>query len=151
MNVRNAALVALAMSASACSSHRVVVEPEPGVRTTGRASSSTALPTGAKAATANPNASTSARLGIPPGHLPPPGQCRVWVPGEAPGRQKDGAAGDCAWVQARVPPGAWLVWRPTGDRKEVVVREFGADAVVRWTRIFDIVTGALVHEDVRGD
>jgi len=151
MNVRNAAVAALALSFAGCSSHRVVVESDPGVYSTGRASSSTNLPSGAKAATTNPNASTAATLGIPPGHLPPPGQCRVWIPGEAPGKQKNQASGDCTWAQARVPPGGWLVWRPASDRKEVVVREFGADAVIRWTRIFDIVTGALVHEDVRGD
>ena len=26
-------------------------------------------------------------LGIPPGHLPPPGECRVWYPGTPPGQQ----------------------------------------------------------------
>ena len=25
--------------------------------------------------------------GIPPGHLPPPGECRVWYPGVPPGQQ----------------------------------------------------------------
>ena len=28
-----------------------------------------------------------AHLGIPPGHLPPPGHCRIWVPGRPPGHQ----------------------------------------------------------------
>lgn len=152
MHVRHAALLAVALEAAACSSQRAGVEPEPAVFSTGRSSTSTSadLPSGAKAATTNPNASTAATLGIPPGHLPPPGQCRVWIPGEPPGKQKDQASGDCAWVQGRVPPGGWLVWRPTKDEKEVVVREFGADAVIRWTRIFDIATGVLVHEDRHG-
>jgi hypothetical protein len=152
MNVRHAALLAVAIGATACSSRPVVIEPEPAVYSTGRstASADAALPSGARAATTNPNASTAATLGIPPGHLPPPGQCRVWIPGEPPGRQEAQASGDCAWVQTRVPPGGWLVWRPTRDRKEVVVREFGDRSVIRWTRIFDIATGALVHEDRRG-
>ncbi len=151
MNVGHAAALAAALGAMACSSHRVAIESEPGVYSTGRSSRSADLPSGAKGATTNPNASTAATLGIPPGHLPPPGQCRVWIPGEAPGKQKKEAQGDCAWVQARVPAGGWLVWRPTHDKKEVVVREFGDNAVIRWTRIFDIATGILVHEDRRGD
>src|SRR2546422_6675984 len=31
--------------------------------------------------------STAATLGVPPGHLPKPGQCRIWVPGVPPGHQ----------------------------------------------------------------
>ena len=27
------------------------------------------------------------RYGVPPGHLPPPGECRVWYPGVPPGHQ----------------------------------------------------------------
>jgi len=133
---------------SGCGNHQVTIEPEPGVYSSGRASTSAAdVPTGAKAATSNPNASTAARLGIPPGHLPDPGECRVWIPGEAPGKQKKNAEGDCSWVATQVPPGGWLVWRPGSDRKEVVVREYGAGSVMRWTRIYDILTGALLHEE----
>jgi len=134
---------------SGCSGHQITIEPEPGVYSTGRASTSTDLPTGAKEATSNPNASTAARLGIPPGHLPDPGDCKVWIPGESPGKQKKNAEGDCSWVATQVPPGGWLVWRPGTDRKEVVVREYGANSALLWTRIYDIVTGALLHEDLR--
>src|SRR2546425_3891701 len=31
--------------------------------------------------------STAATLGVPPGHLPKPGQCRIWIPGVPPGHQ----------------------------------------------------------------
>ena len=41
---------------------------------------------------------------IPPGHLPPPGACRVWFPDRPPGRQPAPGACDVA-----VPPGAVLV------------------------------------------
>ena len=34
------------------------------------------------------SASTAATLKIPPGHLPPPGECRVWLPDVPPGQQK---------------------------------------------------------------
>ena len=58
-----------------------------------------------------------AHLGIPPGHLPPPGQCRVWIPGRPPGHQPP--AGSCNRLESQVPAGAWLVYRPTKDRKHV--------------------------------
>lgn len=44
---------------------------------------------------------------IAQGHLPPPGKCRIWFPGRAPGRQPD--PGDCRELSHRVPRGAWLV------------------------------------------
>jgi hypothetical protein len=43
-------------------------------------------------------------IGIPPGHRPPPGSCRVWYPGVPPGQQPP--PGPC---NARVPDGAVLV------------------------------------------
>jgi hypothetical protein len=146
---RIAWMAAVAALVLGCSSARPVVESEPGVysRTAGTAED---LPEGAKGATDNPNASTAARLGIPPGHLPPAGQCRVWMPGEPPGKQKKYAQGDCARVATRVPVGGWLVYRPGENKKEVVVREYGERAVVRWTRIFDVVTGELLREEPSG-
>ena len=57
--------------------------------------------------------STAATLGIPPGHLPPPGECRVWVPGEPPGHQAP--PGSCATLATRVPAHGWLVFNPDGD------------------------------------
>lgn len=44
---------------------------------------------------------------VPVGHFPPPGQCRIWVPGVAPGQQE--LPGSCADLQNRVPPGAILL------------------------------------------
>lgn len=44
---------------------------------------------------------------IPPGHMPPPGQCRIWFPGKPPGQQPP--PGDCWELKRRVPPGAWLI------------------------------------------
>lgn len=56
--------------------------------------------------------------GIPRGHLPPPGQCRVWVAGTPPGQQA--APTDCrsAMEQAAGMQGARVVMgRGTGTRK----------------------------------
>ncbi|MGH6894186.1 MAG: hypothetical protein ACREEP_18220 [Dongiaceae bacterium] len=44
---------------------------------------------------------------IPPGHLPPPGQCRIWYPDRPPGHQPP--PGPCGVLQYQVPPGAILV------------------------------------------
>jgi hypothetical protein len=40
-----------------------------------------------------------ARQGIPPGHLPPPGECRVWYDGRPPGQQPPPT--DCRTAEAR--------------------------------------------------
>lgn len=44
---------------------------------------------------------------IPRGHRPPAGQCRIWFPGRAPGKQPP--PGDCRTLQRRLPAGAWLI------------------------------------------
>ena len=45
---------------------------------------------------------------IPPGHLPPPGKCRIWFPGRPPGHQPP--PGDCHILRLEVPPGAHLIY-----------------------------------------
>lgn len=52
-------------------------------------------------------------LGIPPGHLPPPGQCRVWIQGRQPGRQA--RARSCSGIAATAPTGSWIIYRPGRD------------------------------------
>ena len=44
---------------------------------------------------------------IPPGHMPPPGQCRIWYPDLPPGQQPP--PDDCDYLRYHVPPGAWLI------------------------------------------
>ena len=45
---------------------------------------------------------------IPPGHMPPPGACRIWYPDLPPGQQPP--PGACHELRHRVPPGAYLIW-----------------------------------------
>lgn len=51
---------------------------------------------------------SASRLDIPPGHLPPPGQCRIWYPDRPPGHQPP--PGDCGELERRIPPDAVLVY-----------------------------------------
>ncbi len=44
---------------------------------------------------------------VPAGHLPPPGECRIWYPDREPGDQPP--PGDCRDLQREVPAGAVLV------------------------------------------
>jgi hypothetical protein len=93
--------------------------------------------------------STAATLGVPPGHLPPPGFCRVWFPGRPPGHQPK--AGPCAEVEVGAPAGTWVLYRPSQDKKVVHVRyvhERRAGVVV-WIRVFDVKSGAFIR-DVTG-
>jgi hypothetical protein len=45
---------------------------------------------------------------IPPGHMPPPGSCRIWFPDRPPGQQPP--PGRCEALRHQVPPGAYLVY-----------------------------------------
>lgn len=44
---------------------------------------------------------------IPQSHMPPPGRCRIWIPGESLNQQP--TPGDCKVLRRHVPPGAWLI------------------------------------------
>lgn len=90
--------------------------------------------------------SSAARLGIPPGHLPPPGMCRVWFPGQPPGHQP--RARSCERIERVAPAGSWIVYRPIEDRKVVHVRVVDArrPGVVVRLRVYDVQLGTLVRE-----
>ena len=64
----------------------------------------------------------SRSLGIPPGHLPPPGKCRVWHPGEPPGQQPPPQP--CGRARAAVGPGDWLLERTWKQPARVRVVEY---------------------------
>ncbi|MCL7978701.1 MAG: hypothetical protein M8865_02295 [marine benthic group bacterium] len=149
---RSGATILALLLTGGCAGSELVVDGNPRPDTIGRTVQVAPTSTHSNGEkVGKPGKSSAATLGIPPGHLPDPGSCRVWLPGEAPGLQKDLAAGDCSWVATQVPAGGWLVWRPTRNHKEVVVREYGSDSSMLWTRIYDAATGVLLHEDARGE
>src|SRR6266571_1772888 len=61
--------------------------------------------------------STAATLGVPPGHLPKPGQCRIWIPGVPPGHQPRPKSGSCEGIEADAPAVICFRYRATPDRK----------------------------------
>jgi len=97
----------------------------------------------------NRGSSTAATLGVPPGHLPDPGECRVWIPGTPPGQQPRPKSRPCPGIATVAPAGSWIIYRPTDDKKVVHIREVDsrrAGTVVR-IRIFDIETNRLLREE----
>ena len=90
--------------------------------------------------------STAATLGIPPGHLPPPGRCRVWIPGEPPGHQP--RARSCEGIRATAPAGSWIIYRPDADRRHVHVHYVDRQraGVVIEVKVFEAETGKYVRE-----
>lgn len=90
--------------------------------------------------------STAAALGIPPGHLPPPGKCRVWIPGTPPGHQPP--SGSCSVVARNIPRGAWLITRTSKDKKNVRVQYYDErkSGVVIAIRLYNAKSGVFVAD-----
>lgn len=133
-----ALITAFLAVAGACSrsSRTIVIGPNPDVRATAPDAS-------------NRGPSTAATLGVPPGHLPNAGECRIWIPGTPPGRQPKPKSRSCVAIGSVAPAGSWVLYRPTDNKKLVHVREVDprrAGTVVR-IRIFDIETSRLVREE----
>ena len=81
------------------------------------------------------------RLNIPPGHYPPPGECRVWFPNRPAGHQPP--PGKCH----PVPAGAWLIRHPAdnADHVHVVVYDEQRRGQVLVTGEFRIASGVFVR------
>ena len=86
---------------------------------------------------------------IPPGHLPNPGECRVWIPGTPPGRQPRPRSRPCMGIEAVAPAGSWIVYRRADDRRLLYLRiidERRPGIVIR-NRIFDVDSWELIREE----
>jgi Ni/Co efflux regulator RcnB len=84
-------------------------------------------------------------LDIPPGHLPPPGKCRLWYPDRPPGHQPPPES--CGQLRYYAPAGAWLIHRPKDRPKYVDVSVYDAyqPCVVITIGLFDVDTGAFLR------
>lgn len=83
---------------------------------------------------------------IPPEYLPPPGQCRVWTPGEPVDEQaRTHAVGRCSQLRRSLPEDAWLIYRPPDDSGFVRVWRYAEDGGVVSQRIHDAETGELLR------
>jgi hypothetical protein len=86
-----------------------------------------------------------ASIGVPPGHYPPPGMCRVWLPGTPPGHQP--APQLCSEASSSVPLGAWLVRAPKDGLVEVLAYDERDPDVVVMISWFDAGSGNLIASD----
>jgi len=62
-------------------------------------------------------AQSRGNAGVPPGHKPPAGMCRVWIDGVPPGHQP--GATDCATAMATVPRNGRVIWGQGTSRDRV--------------------------------
>lgn len=83
------------------------------------------------------------RLDIPPGHYPPPGQCRVWFPDRPPGHQPPPER--CRG--AGVPPGAWLIRHPADrpDHVHISVYDPYEPGAIQVVGEFEIGSGLFIR------
>ena len=90
--------------------------------------------------------STAATLGVPPGHLPPAGQCRIWIDGTPPGRQARPRS--CDGIVRDAPAGS-MGLEGMGDKKHVRVHYIDAARAGAVTRIvvFEAQSGKFVREE----
>jgi len=81
---------------------------------------------------------------IPSGHMPPPGQCRIWYPDRPPGHQPPPFR--CGDSHGRVEPGGMLI-RPGArpHEMEVAVYDPRRPGIVIDVGIFDANSGAMIR------
>jgi hypothetical protein len=88
-------------------------------------------------------------LGVPPGHLPPPGECRIWYPGRPPGHQPPPVR--CAAAASHAPAGTWVLYRPAQERRVVHARDIDPRraGVVVEVRVYDADRGKYLRTESR--
>jgi len=87
------------------------------------------------------------KLGIPRGHLPPPGSYRMWYPGRPSGRQPVHTYR--YEVIRHAPPGAWVLYRPAYNRNIVYVHVIHSrhPGLVRAKHVYDARRGTYIRTE----
>lgn len=81
---------------------------------------------------------------IPNGHLPPPGECRIWYPDRPAGHQPPPFK--CDEARGRVEPGGWLLSPgPRPQEVEAAVYDARRPGIVIDVGIFDARTGSMIR------
>jgi hypothetical protein len=134
MTPNRGAIIASLVMAGACS--RAVVAP----------SAPAPVPAPEQSAVRGPQNSRRT-LGIPPGQLPRPGQCRVWIQGLPPGHEP--RARSCAGIAQTAPAGSMILYRPSRDPGVVQVHyvdQNRAGVIVR-VGVFNSGNGGFVRDE----
>lgn len=139
---------------AACTSRTVVVQQPGPVRQPRGSRPPPNSPPGPEAPPpTQPPAERRNEVLIPPGHLPDPGECRVWIPGTPPGRQPRPRSRACTGIEAVAPAGSWIVYRRADDRRLLYIRivDDRRPGIVIRNRIFDIDSWDLIREEDQRD
>jgi hypothetical protein len=81
---------------------------------------------------------------IPNGHLPPPGECRIWYPDRPAGQQPPPFR--CGQGRPAVQPGGWMLSPgPQPGEVQAVVYDVRRPGVVIDVAIFDARTGTMLR------
>lgn len=75
------------------------------------------------------NDSSLEALGIPKGHLPPPGKCKIWYPNRPAGQQPPPTSCEAANREAKGNHEIWVISR--SESKLVEVRQKGGTVIKR--------------------
>jgi len=91
-------------------------------------------------------ASSSLTLGVPEAHLPPAGQCRIWVEGKSVFEEPQ--ARSCDGIVKDAPAGSMILERPSKESNTIHVRYIDAHKAghVIKTRVFDEKTGKYLRD-----
>jgi hypothetical protein len=89
---------------------------------------------------------TAPELGIPPGHFPDPGYCRVWIEGRPPGQQARARA--CQGILPYAGEGTFVLYRPIEYQRELWVRYVHQTkpGVIVAVRVFDARNGRYLRD-----
>jgi hypothetical protein len=74
-------------------------------------------------------------LGVPEGQLPPPGECKIWIPGRPAGQQRPPMK--CADAFRRAPLGAWVISQESSSRYRVSIFSKEKRGLVEENRFYE--------------